>query len=128
MMQVERSKFPGLVLSLLGNRLHGLRLDEAGVMIVGPRQRRLEFLEIAAPAKIENGFPFFSIVLSITDGSKVGFSGINRAKADAFVSALNAEWRGAISRQVVAHAAEIDRLLQVVERLVQPRRYPAACL
>lgn len=97
-------------------------------MIVAPQQRRLSFAEIAAPAEIDNGFPFFSISLSITDGSKVRVSGINPAKASAFVAALNAEWRDAISARVATHAVEIDTLLQAVERLDQPRRYPAACL
>lgn len=127
-MQVERSKFSGIVLSLLGKRFRGLRLEEAGVMIVGPQQRRLSFAEIAAPAEIDKGFPYFSILLSTTDGSKVRVSGINPAKASAFVAALNAEWRDAISARIAIHAVEIDTLLQVVERLDQPRRYPAACL
>lgn len=126
-MQVERSKFSG-ILSLVGKKLRGLRLEEAGVLIVGPQQRRLSFAEIAAPAEIENGFAFFSIALTITDGSKVRISGVNRAKADAFVAALNAEWRNAISAQVATHAVEIDTLHQVVQRLNQPRRYPSACL
>jgi len=67
-MHVERSKFSGIVLSLLGKRLRGLRLEGGGVMIVGPQQRLLSFAEIAAPAEIGNGFPFFSISLSVTDG------------------------------------------------------------
>lgn len=127
-MQVERNKFSGVVLSLLGKRLRGLRLEEAGVMIVGPKQRRLSFTEIAAPAEIDNGFPFFSISLSITDGSRVTVSGIDAAKASTFVAALNAEWRDAISAHIATHAVEINTLLQVVERLDQPRRYPASCL
>ena len=127
-MQIERGKLSGIVLSLLGKRLRGLRLEEAGVMIFGPQQRRLSFAEIAAPAEINNGFLFFSITLSITDGSKVRVSGIDSAKGIAFVAALNAEWRDAISANIATHAVEIDTLLQVVERLDRPRRYPAVCL
>ncbi|MFO1158485.1 MAG: UvrD-helicase domain-containing protein [Reyranellaceae bacterium] len=127
-MQVERSRFSGVVLSLLGKRLRGLRLEKAGVIIVGPQQRHLNFAEIAAPAEIDKSFPFFSISLSLTGGSTVRVSGINPAKARAFVAALNAEWRDAISAHIATHAVEIDALLQVVERLDQPRRYPASCL
>ena len=127
-MQIERSKFSAIVLSLLGNRSRGLRLGEGGVVIVGPRQRHLGFAEIAAPAEAKKGFPFFSISLSITDGSKVRVFGVNPTQAGAFVTALNTRWRGAIRAQVASFAAEIDALLQVVERLEQPRRYPAACL
>lgn len=75
-MQIERSKFSGIVLSLPGKRLRGLRLEEAGVVIVAPQQRRLSFTEIAAPVEIDNGFSFFSISLPITDGAKVRVSGI----------------------------------------------------
>ena len=127
-MQVERSKFSGIILSLLGKRLRGLWLKEAGVMIVGPQQRYLSFTDIAAPAEIDNSFPFFSISLAITDGSKVRVSGIKPAKASAFVAALNEVWQDAISAHIAIHAVEIETLLQVAERLDQPRRYPASCL
>jgi DNA helicase-4 len=127
-MQVERSTISGIFLSLFGKRLRGLGLEEGGVLIVGPRQRRLRFAEIAAPAEIDNNFLFCSISLSLTDGSKVRVSGINPAEASAFVAALNAEWRDAISAHIATHAVEIDTLLEAVERLDQPRRYPAACL
>ena len=127
-MQIERGTISGIVLSLLGKRVRGLRLEEAGVVIVGPRQRHLNFAEIAAPAEIDSSFPFLSISLSVTDGSQVRVFGIDRTKGGAFVVGLNAAWQDAISAHIAAHAVEIDLLLQVVERLDQPRRYPAACL
>jgi DNA helicase-4 len=127
-MQVERSKFSGIFLSLLGKKLRGLRLEEAGVVIIAPQQRRLSFTEIAAPAEVDKGFPFFSISLSITDGSKVTILGVTPANARSFANALNTAWRDAISACIATHAIEIDTLLRVVERLNQPRRYPASCL
>jgi hypothetical protein len=60
----------------LGKRLRGLRLEEAGVVILATQQRRLSFTEITAAAEIDNGFPFFSISLPTTDGSKVRVFGI----------------------------------------------------
>ena len=127
-MQVERSKLSGIVLSLLGRTSRGLRLEDTGVGILAPHPRLVKFTEISAPAKIKNGFPFCSVSLSIADGSKVRISGISSTKAGAFVSALNSAWRDAISAHIATQAAEIATLLQAVDRLDQPRRYPAACL
>ncbi len=127
-MQVERGAFSGIVLSLFGKRVRGLRLSDAGITILGPRQRRLSFVDIAALPEICSGFPFSSILLSLSDGSKVKVSGISPRNMRVFADALRVKWQDAIRAQIVTHAAEIEMLFQVVERLGQPRGYPAACL
>ena len=128
MMQIERSRFSDVILSLLGDRLRGLRLEKVGVTVICRRERYIRFPDIVSPATVSSGFPFSSISLSLTDGSKLTISGIDLDEARAFAAALNAQWGDGVSTYVAGRAAEIDALLQVVKRLKQPRRYPAACL
>ncbi len=127
-MQIERSILTGIVLLLLGKRLRGLRLEDTGVTILGPRPHHLSFANIVAPATIDSGLSFCSVSLAITDGSKIRVTGLNTADACAFVRAMNAKWQSVISAHVATNAAEINALVHVVECLAQPRRYPAACL
>ena len=127
-MKLERTKFAGVVLPLLGKGSRGLSMDDDGISILGRQDRRLGFHEIADGAHVEKGFLFSALALPLADGSNVSILGVHPTKAEVFLSAINDARHAVIAKQIAAHAAEIGMLLQVLSRLDTPRRYPAACL
>src|SRR5690606_31427279 len=55
-------------------------------------------------------------------------AGIRAYDAAIFISAANDAFRRHILRQFTAAESELTALADVISRLDQPRRYPAACL
>lgn len=127
-MLIERGRIAGVVLSLFGHRTHGLKLDEDGLAILGPSERRIGFREIAGPARTHWNLPFHSLSMPLSDGSKFSFRGIDPAKADEFAATLTASWLRALAALAEAHANEIEALDKAALRIDRPLRYPAACL
>ena len=127
-MLIERGRIAGVVLSLIGDRMRGLKLDGDGLAILGPSNRRIGFREISAAAGTRRNFPFASLSVPLADGSQLSVRGIDPAMADEFAAALNAAWLRALAVLADAHADEIEALDKVALRMDRPLRYPAACL
>lgn len=128
MKQIKRNAIAGFILRVLGQVNRGIQLNESEVMVLTPSPKDIPFRELAGPAKLTKLLWFHGVSLSLTDGSSIKVFGVKRADAAQFVEAANQVWRQYLSHLLSAADQELQALLQVVDRLSSPRRYPSACL
>jgi DNA helicase-4 len=71
---------------------------------------------------------FATLSFPLRNGLEVSTVGFSRADVTRFVAASKQAWRRFVRAEFDAAGEELQVLSQVVDRLEQPRRYPAACL
>ena len=128
MNEIKRSAISGFFLRVLGRSNNGIRLGKSGVTVLTPTPRFIPFRDISAPLNLTKSRWFSVVSLSLSGGSSVEVAGVNRADAAGFVQATNRAWRQALSDLFEEADQELRMLSRVVERLSNPRRFPAASL
>jgi DNA helicase-4 len=100
----------------------------SGITFLGGAQPQAPFTAWAGPVKLVTtlGFPTMSVPL--TDGTVARLAGIKPRDADPFISSANEAFCAHIKQQCARLEEELQALSDAIERLNQPRRYPAACL
>jgi DNA helicase-4 len=125
--KVVRGPFRGALATLFGQRFWGLERNEGGLTLLARRARTIDFLDMLGPLRTARHFGLTSISVPLADGAVVRVTGLNRAGLVSFVDTTNLAWRRTVSAAFAAALPELDALAHVVERLLVPRRFPAAC-
>ncbi|MHB2165642.1 UvrD-helicase domain-containing protein [Alsobacter sp. R-9] len=114
------------MLRILGHKPWAAEQTVLGIRFLGGPEA--PFSEWAGPARLAKTFGFSTIIVPLDGGSVARFAGLAKDDAARFVSSANAAFRTHILRQFDAVDEELKSLSDALERLEQPRRYPAACL
>lgn len=122
--QLSRSLLSWLTRSLIGQPLRRIRVGERGLELTGGSAREIPYASMTGPMTMSRG----SICVPIDDGSTWRAGGFSKAEMPGFIEAANLARRQHIGGLFEKADAELKALAQAVERLEQPRRYPAACL
>lgn len=126
--KLQRSRLSGALLRPLGLTNWGVEQSDSGVTFLGKPPRKVPFSELLGPARITKTLGFAAVELPLKDGSAVKIAGLKPAQANKFIASANAAFREYMLAQFSAAEEELRTLSEVIERLEQPRRYPAACL
>jgi DNA helicase-4 len=113
---------------MVGYRYRSIALSDAGLSLEARSSEDLTFSDVTRPVLVTKIMGFTAISVPLRRGGDVTVAGVRRADADDFVSLINTAWRRHFAEQVEKADAEIRVLAEVVGRLLQPRRYPSACL
>ncbi len=126
--QITRSRLSGVLLSLIGKKMHGASLDRSGVTFFERHPRHVAYTDISQPVVVKRRFGFSTISIVLMEGRKLEFSGARWHDAETFVDKLNTGWKRHFGEIVKNHIEELASVYEAVQRLSRPRRYPAACL
>ena len=126
--RIERSRLAGLLLRPLGHPYRGAEQTDSGITFFGSDERNVPFTEMQAPATIKKSLGFSSVTVPLKDGNKVKIAGVNSGDAARFAAAVSAAFQKFVAEQFHTAEKELETLSEAIERLKQPRRYPAACL
>ena len=126
-MQIGRHPIVGFFLTLAGHRTRCLELVASGVIPDKRPDRAIALGEVVAPAQVQSGRIFASLVLPL-NGRSLTLVGVSRTKARSFADAFNTTWTTVMRAQIDNQAEEIAAIGQAVEQLSSPRYYPSACL
>ncbi len=113
---------------LLGKSYWGVEQTASGVTVYGRPQKHIAFGDMAAPAKVTKSLGFSGVSLPLKDNSEITVFGIKPEDAAGFTTDAKAALSHHIKVQFDVVEDELQALSEVVERLRNPRRYPAACL
>lgn len=117
-----------MVLRPLGHPYWGAEQTDTGITFLGRAERQVPFSELAGPATLTKTLGFSAVTFPLNDGTAVRIAGLGRDEAITFTSIAGNAFREHVIGQFRAAEQELRALFEVVERLEQPRRYPAACL
>ena len=110
----------------LGNR--GIALSDTGLTVLARTSGKVPYSEISAPLRTTRVLGFTALTVALRGGNKITVAGIKRGDATNFVALANEAWLRHCVEQVERAAEELHALARVIGRLVQPGRYPSACL
>lgn len=125
---IQRSRLNGMALRLLGFSFWGIEPCNGGFQLLGNRTQQIQFSKLSAPLTIGKVIGFTAIIVPLKRGEKFKIAGLQSTEAKRFVEGANAAFREYFTTQYRAVEDEIQILLQVIDRLERPRRYPSACL
>lgn len=131
-MKIERGAFSRILFSLFADNRRGLEVGAKGLNILQVNKTRqpgnIPFVEIAGLSRIRKKLFRSAVEIPLMNGKKEIFGGVSRAGARGFIQALNEAWQEAWRQELEPHVDSIQSLAGVVERLKNPRNFPAACL
>ncbi len=131
-MRIQPKPFLSFLFNPLGKHARSLEYHASELFIDARRDREIHLRSVVAPLVINKG-RFRSLLgttirIQIDDGSEVALKGANYDQALIFSRKVRDAWVdfnvGAFERQ----REEIDVILQALDELKQPTRYPAACV
>lgn len=125
--QLKRRAWPGAFLRSLGHASWAAEQTASGINFLGGRHQA-PFSSWAGPAQITSTLGFTTIEVPLAGGQSARLAGVTPHDAAGFISAANEAFRAHFLKQFEAAADELIALSEVIARLGQPRRYPAACL
>lgn len=126
--QISRRPLTNAVLSALGWPFRSVRLTDNGIALLGSKSRSIAFSEMAGPAQSRRTLGFGVLSVRLRDGSELKAVGFSQSDVARFVEISTQAWHCFLRAAFDDAEDELRVLSQVVERLEQPRRYPAACL
>ena len=85
-------------------------------------------MEISGISRVRKRLFRSAVEIPLMNGSKVVFSCLASARAGEFVGALNEAWQEAWRRKIEPYIDSIRSLEHAIDRLDNPRNFPAACL
>lgn len=124
--QLKRRAWPGALLRSLGQASWAAQQTSTGIDFLGGHDA--PFSAWAGPAQINSTLGFTTIEVPLTGGKTARLAGVTTHDAASFISSANAAFRAYFLQQFAASEDELISLSGVIDRLGQPRRYPAACL
>ena len=128
-MRINRGSICRVFRFLSGDAITGLEVSDGGLTVHGRHPRTIPFAEISGLSSVRaTPFRRGAVEIPLMDGSRMTFPCLPRNRAKAFVHALNRAWTNAWRREIEPHLATIESLAGVVDRLGNPRNFPAACL
>lgn len=127
-MELKRSSLSGALLRPLGLSSWGAQQTETGISFLGGTRDQVRFSDWAGPVELVSTLGFPTLAVPLTDGSVAKLAGIKPKEAARFISSANDAFREHIVRQFEGAEAELSALGEAIDRLDNPRRYPAACL
>ncbi len=127
-MKIERRIISKVLYYFLANKGIGLAIGTKNLIILARRTRKIHFSKIAGLSRIRRSFFLAAIETPLVNGSTFVFGGVGTAKAKRFVNALNDAWLEDKRQSIVEHSDSIQVLTTAIDRLGNPRNYPAACL
>lgn len=125
--QLKRRAWRGAFLRCLGHASWAAEQTPAGINFFGGHHQA-PFSSWAGPAQITRTLGFTTIEIPLTDGRVAKLAGVATQDAASFLSSANEAFRARFLRQFDSAQDELSALSEVIDRLGQPRRYPAACL
>jgi len=126
--RLKRRPLPGALLRSLGHASWAAERTASGINFLGGARDEVPFSVWAGPATLTSTLGFATLAVPLVDGTTARLAGIRAYDAAIFISASNDAFRRHILRQFTAAESELTALADVISRLDQPRRYPAACL
>lgn len=126
--QLQRSTLNGAVLRPLGLTFWGIEHAASGLKLLGKKPRYVEFSELSGSATVKKVFGFSTITLPIKGGDELKVAGLKANDAKRFTSIANDSFCEHVAERYRAVEQELLALTEAIDRLKQPRRYPAACL
>jgi DNA helicase-4 len=127
-MQIERRPLAGILLSLAGDTTSSLRHDENGIHVLGRRPRQLTYADIAEPLNVTKGYLGAVVRVPSSGADSPMLSGINHARAAAFVSSANDAWQRFHLDLVQRQKGSIDFVVDAISCIARADHYPAACI
>ena len=128
MQRIDRGRFADLILGPLGHRYSGVALSETGLTLLARTPRTVPYSEIASPLRVTRILGFPAVAIALRGGGEISVAGVSSGDAGGFAALANAAWHRRLAEQIERVTEEINALARVISRLVQPRRYPSACL
>ena len=113
---------------MLGFTFRGIEHAASGLVLIGRKPRHVAFRELSGPATVRRIFGFSAIVLPVRGGGEIRVAGLKAVDAKRFASAANDAFRRHVAERYRSVEQELLALMTAIDRLRQPRRYPAACL
>jgi DNA helicase-4 len=126
--RLKRRPLPGALLRSLGHASWAAERTASGINFLGGARDEVPFSVWAGPATLTSTLGFATLAVPLVDGTTARLAGVRACDAASFISAANDAFRRHILRQFTAAESELTALADVISRLDQPRRYPAACL
>ena len=126
--QIRRRPLINAVLSAFGWRFRSVRLTSDDIELLGSTSRSLAFSEMAGPAQERRPLGFGALSIPLRDGLELKAVGFSQSDIERFVEISRQAWHRFLRAAFDDAEDELRILSQLVERLEQPRRYPAACL
>ena len=127
-MKVERGIVGRVLYYLLADKATGLGIDAKNLIILARRTRKIHFSEIAGLSRIRRSLFLTVIETPLANGSTFVFGGVEKNHAKRFVNALNDAWLEEPRETIREHSNSIEGLATAIDRLGNPRNFPAACL
>ncbi|SDO87152.1 DNA helicase-4 [Filomicrobium insigne] len=126
--QIHRGPLTSALLSIIGWRFGSVKLTSNGIDLLGSTSRSLAFPEMAGPVYASRRLGFGALSIPLRDGSELKAVGFRPADIARFVESSREAWHRFVRAAFDEADDELRLLSQMMERLEQPRRYPAACL
>lgn len=104
-----------------------LSLQDTGIAAHGGKRRWIGFEEIAARPTTTRGMLLSSLALDLSGGVRVTLPAVTALAASSFAEAAGNAWSNFNLEQLAKEEEAIGSLLQSLDALQAPRRYPSAC-
>ena len=131
-MKIERGVFCRILFPLFADNRKGLEVGTEGLKVLWTRETRqpgsIPFVEISGLPRVRKRLFRSVIEVPLMNGKRVAFGGVDPVRAREFAHALNEAWAMAWRKKLEPHIGPIQSLAGVIERLENPRNFPAACL
>ncbi len=127
-MKIERGIVSKALFSLLADKGTGLEINAKGLTVLSRQRRNIQLSEIAGFSRIRRTVFFTAIETPLMNGDTFVFRGVGAAKAKWFTDALNSAWLEEWRLKIEEHSDSIQKLAIAIDRLGNPRNFPAACL
>lgn len=124
---LKRRAWPRAFLRSLGHASWAAEQTASGITLLGSRHQA-PFSSWPGPAQITSTLGFTTIEVPLAGGQIARLAGVTPHDAAGFISAANEAFRAHFLKQFETAQDELTALSEVIARLGQPRRYPAACL
>lgn len=126
-MEISSRPILGILSDPLRRAPRMLTLRDTGIAVRGGARSWIAFGEIASRPAIKGGMFSTSLALALTGGARVALPAVRSAAASSFAEAVSNAWSEFNLRELNTEEGNIQRLLQQIEGLRAPERYPSAC-
>ena len=127
-MKIERGIVSKALFRLIADKGTGLEIGAKGLTVLSRHRRNIQLSEIAGLSRIRRAVFFTAIETPLMNGRTFVFRGLGSVQAKSFADALNNAWLAEWRLKIDEHSESIQRLAAVIDRLDNPRVFPAACL
>jgi len=103
-----------------------LSLQGGGIAARGGKRANIGFEEVVAKPATKRGMLSSSFSLDLAGGKQIILPAVSKAAANSFAEAVGQAWSKFNLRELAKEEERIQRLLQSLEKLQAPERYPSA--